>query len=113
LLQEKIQCGEIFFLVYSVDDKASFIIIDEYFSNIKRNCIKNKPHIILLGSQLNGEEFRKISIQEGKEKAQKFGADFFENSIEKNFNDTQNFEEDILSLKAKKKRSKSPTCQIS
>jgi len=66
-------------VVYDITNKSSFDNVDE-FINIFKKEINNSYSIILIGNKSDAEKERKVSKEEGKEKAKKYNIDFLETS---------------------------------
>ena len=76
-----------YLLVYSVDDKESFLKITDFYNLIIENKKRLEIPILLVGNKcdLNGPE-RKVSKQEGEELASNLKIDFLEVSAKTNEN---------------------------
>lgn len=70
-------------VVYSIDNRSSFVSIDKWIEGI-RNEVDHKPEIYLLGNKSDLQDNRKVSFIEGKEKANEIGARFLEVSAKEN-----------------------------
>ena len=79
-------------LVYDITNPKSFENLDKWLSDLKTNG-EEKISIILLGNKSDLEEERKITTEQGKEKAEFYKLAFMEtsalngNNIEKAFNE--------------------------
>ena len=79
-------------IVYDITNLKSFENIDKWLSDLKTNG-EDKLSIILLGNKSDLEEERKVTTEQGKEKAQFYKLAFMEtsalngNNIEKAFTD--------------------------
>lgn len=77
-------------LVYDITKRQSFFNIEKWLKEVKANsdahCI-----IILIGNKCDLEIMRKVTINEGKELAQKNGLFFMETSAKDNINVEQAF----------------------
>ena len=79
-------------LVYDITNPKSFENLDKWLSDLKTNGDDNIS-IVLLGNKSDLEEERKITIEQGKEKAQFYKLAFMEtsalngNNIDKAFNE--------------------------
>ena len=79
-------------LVYDITNPKSFENLDKWLSDLKTNG-EEKISIILLGNKTDLEEERKITTEQGKEKAEFYKLAFIEtsalngNNIEKAFNE--------------------------
>lgn len=69
-----------FIVVYSISDKASFIIAVDTLKNIRFGENKNQP-IILVGNKSDLVRKRSISREEGRSIAIKYGCKFVETSV--------------------------------
>ena len=81
-------------LVYAIDDKNSFIDLDQWLSKINETTDLSKKPIIIVGNKADVEnEKREVTFEEGKNYADSKGYKFYETSaktgqnIEKAFND--------------------------
>jgi GTPase SAR1 family protein len=75
------------FVVYDITDKNSFINTKKYFNAIEEFC-DFKPVVILIGNKtdLDINNNRKVSFEEGDRLAKDKGFTFFETSAKKNIN---------------------------
>ena len=79
-------------LVYNISDEQSFQDIEHWMKNVKE-LIEDKLPIILIGNKIDLYDERKVSIEEGQEKAREYGIPFYEtscktgNNINKCFNE--------------------------
>ena len=67
-----------FFIVYDITNISSFENVDKWFEDAKK--VKDDAIFILIGNKIDDEKNRKISLEKGKEKAQKLNCSFFEAS---------------------------------
>lgn len=79
-------------LVYDITNPKTFENVDKWLSDLKTNA-EEKISVVLVGNKTDLEGDRKISIEQGKEKAELFKLAFIEtsalngNNIEKAFNE--------------------------
>ena len=79
-------------LVYDITNPKSFENLDKWLSDLKSNG-EDKVSVILIGNKSDLENERKITLEQGKEKAEFFKIAFMEtsalngNNIEKAFNE--------------------------
>jgi small GTP-binding protein len=66
-------------LMYSIIDDVSFAEVDHWYSTLRENC-PVLPVIYLCGNKIDLENDRKVSMEEGKEKADSIGVTFYEMS---------------------------------
>lgn len=86
--------GQGFIIIYSIDSIESFKDIELYINQIQKiKNIENIP-IIVVGNKCDKEDQRFVSREEGREKANKHNALFFETSA----NDFINIEETFIEL---------------
>ncbi|KAJ5069999.1 ras gtpase [Anaeramoeba ignava] len=91
---------ELFIYVYSITDKSSYKDIFRYYFERVEKIKENHPKI-LIGNKSDLTMKRKVSIEEGKELANKLNCKFIETSAKTNENINQLFYE-IISLKIQK-----------
>ena len=85
-------------LLYNITDRESFDNLNSWLTEIKRNSDKNLC-LILVGTNCDLENERKVTYQEGKDFATKNGIKFIEVSAKNNINVKEAFDillEDIL-----------------
>ena len=79
-------------LVYDITNPKTFENVDKWLSDLKTNA-EEKISVVLVGNKTDLESDRKISLEQGKEKAELFKLAFIEtsalngNNIEKAFNE--------------------------
>jgi len=79
-------------LVYDITNPKTFENVDKWLSDLKTNA-EEKISVVLVGNKTDLESERKISLEQGKEKAELFKLAFIEtsalngNNIEKAFNE--------------------------
>ncbi|KAJ3228319.1 GTP-binding protein [Clydaea vesicula] len=71
------------FIVYDVTDRKSFESLNEWKRNVEKLSTKDVT-VILIGNKCDMESDRKISIEEGRAKANEFNCNFFETSSKNN-----------------------------
>lgn len=73
--------------IYGIDERASFIIVEEFY----RNAMRTKGELwlnsfgfprVLVGNHCDRGSSREVSTQEGTQLARKLGCDFVEVSVE-------------------------------
>lgn len=72
-------------IVYDVTSLASFSHIDSWITEVEKNC-HDKIDLLLVGNKADLESERKISQEEGKEKAKALNVDFLETSAKDKIN---------------------------
>ncbi|KAK8812247.1 hypothetical protein WA158_007481 [Blastocystis sp. Blastoise] len=65
--------------VYSIDNRKSFETVEEWIKDAYKNANKNIC-VTVVGNKCDLESERKVTTQEGKDLAKKYGAHFFETS---------------------------------
>ena len=91
-------------LVYNITDLESFENLNYWLYEIEKNAPKD-VYKILVGNKCDIKNERKISIEQGKEFAQKYGMKFFETSAKNATNVTEGFctmIKDIININCKK-----------
>ncbi|KAJ5069998.1 ras gtpase [Anaeramoeba ignava] len=88
---------ELFIYVYSITDRNSYKEIFHYYNSIKKYKSENHPKV-LIGNKSDLTMKRAISIEEGKELANKLNCKFIETSAKNGENINQLFYE-IISFK--------------
>ena len=100
-------------LLYNITDRESFDNLNSWLTEIKRNSDKNLC-LILVGTNCDLENERKVTYQEGKDFATKNGIKFIEVSAKNNINVKEAFDillEDILNTLSKE-NNKNKKCNI-
>jgi len=93
-------------LTYAIDDRRSFESIDKWMFEIKRSAPKDVA-VVLVGTKLDLESERTVSLEEGKMMAEKHNIKFFEASSKDNVNVGKVFEtlaKDIKDVQERKER---------
>ena len=73
-------------IIYDITNKNSFDEIENYFiPKIKEKCKENIP-VLIIGNKIDMNDNRKVSTEEGKELASKYGFIFNETSSIENLN---------------------------
>ena len=86
-------------LLYDITNENSFQSVNKWMESIKE-AAGEKICVILIGNKCDLEKERKVSKEEGEEKAKQFNLPFFETSCKEGININKVFEkiaEDILS----------------
>ena len=65
------------FVVYDITNRNSFDNVDYWIKNLKDSSGENS-HVVIIGNKCDLKNQRKISKEQGEEKAKKFKADFIE-----------------------------------
>ncbi|KAI8354124.1 ras-like protein 1 [Choanephora cucurbitarum] len=78
--EQYMRSGEGFLLVYSITSRMSFDEIDGFFQQISRVKDKDRFPMVLVANKCDLEMDRQVSIQEGKDLADKYGCHFVETS---------------------------------
>ena len=95
-------------LLYDITDRESFESLNSWLIDIEKNTKKDVCKI-LIGTNFDLENDRKVTYQEGKEFATKNGMKFIEVSVENNININEAFDillEDIMNKISNKKEKK-------
>ena len=95
-------------LLYNITDRESFESLNSWLIDIEKNASKNICKI-LVGTNCDLEDERKVTYQEGKEFATKNGMKFIEVSVKNNINVNEAFDillEDIWNNISNKKEKK-------
>ncbi|KAK8809870.1 hypothetical protein WA158_000813 [Blastocystis sp. Blastoise] len=66
-------------VVYAIDDRRSFEIVEDSIKDVYNRANKNIC-VTLVGNKCDLESERKVTTQEGKDLAKKYGAHFYETS---------------------------------
>src|SRR3990167_7420223 len=102
-------------LVYSITNLSTFEYIEAHFQRqIVRNKLLEKAYtIFLVGCKCDLEHRRKVSLQEGKELASKYGWAFYETSALLGHNTSDVFVDMVASIiekRCEKSKRKSSSC---
>jgi len=99
MMENWINEGNAFVLVYAINDLASFQRITAKRERILK--VKEKPNVpmILLGNKCDLESERVVSFDEGSKLSQKWGSKFLETSAKEKINVDESFYELIRSLR--------------
>ena len=73
-------------LVYDVTSKESFLSIERWLQEIKKNCANTIYKIVLVGNKDDNPNLKKISTEEASEFAMEMGIPLFETSAKENIN---------------------------
>ena len=85
------------FIVYDITNEATFKNVDKWFEKKKKEASKDVS-IILVGNKCDLENERKISKEQGKEKAKNFNCPFFETSALSKINIDDIFKEIVNNI---------------
>ena len=85
------------FIVYDITNEATFKNVDKWFEQAKKEASKDVS-IILVGNKCDLENERKISKEQGKEKAKNFNCPFFETSALSKINIDDIFKEIVNNI---------------
>jgi len=79
-------------IVYDITNKSTFENVDKWINDFRMKCDDNSS-IIIVGNKSDKEDERKVTIEEGEEKAKKYNLAFFETSAKdgKNVEDAFKF----------------------
>ena len=77
-------------LVYDITDIESFKNLNYWIFEIEKNASKN-AYKILIGNKCDMESERKVTVEQGKDLAAKYGMEFFEASAKKSINVSKSF----------------------
>ena len=66
-------------IVYDITNYSSFESVDRWINEFRMKSDENSA-IVLVGNKNDNEELRKVTIEEGEEKAKKYNLGFFETS---------------------------------
>ena len=100
-------------LLYNITNRESFDSLNSWLTEIKKNANQNLS-LILVGTNCDLENERKVTYQEGKDFATKNGIKFIEVSAKNNINVKEAFDillEDILNTLSNGKN-KNKKCNI-
>ena len=92
-------------LLYNITNRESFDSLNSWLTEIKKNANQNLS-LILVGTNCDLENERKVTYQEGKDFARKNGIKFIEVSAKNNINVKEAFDillEDILNTLSNEK----------
>ena len=100
-------------LLYNITNRESFDSLNSWLTEIKKNANQNLS-LILVGTNCDLEDKRKVTYKEGKDFARKNGIKFIEVSAKNNINVKEAFDillEDILNTLSNK-NNKNKKCNI-
>jgi GTPase SAR1 family protein len=81
IFDQALRCGQGFIVVYDITDRNSFLKVDHYIKKIYDQTEEINIPIMLVGNKCDLKSDRNVSIEEGKEKAEKYqNVKFFETS---------------------------------
>ena len=72
-------------IVYDISNYNSFESVDRWINEFRMKSDENSA-IVLVGNKNDNEELRKVTIEEGEEKAKKYNLGFFETSAKEGKN---------------------------
>ena len=72
-------------IVYDITNYSSFESVDRWINEFRMKSDENSA-IVLVGNKNDNEELRKVTIEEGEEKAKKYNLGFFETSAKEGKN---------------------------
>ena len=78
--------GDGFVLVYSIENKGSFLAIGSHKDSIETIRPEGQVALILAGNKCDLVDQRAVTKEEGQELAKEYGIDFFETSAAKRIN---------------------------
>ena len=78
-------------MVYDITDSETFENLNSWLMEIEKNASKD-VYKILVGNKCDMESDRKVTVEQGKEFAQKYKMQFFETSAKNSINVQQAFE---------------------
>ena len=78
-------------MVYDITDSETFENLNSWLMEIEKNASKD-VYRILVGNKCDMESDRKVTVEQGKEFAQKYKMQFFETSAKNSINVQQAFE---------------------
>lgn len=81
LLNYWIQFGQAFVLVYAINDRESFTILEDKRDKILKMKRDEMSPIAIVGNKCDLESQRVISTEEASAQAKKWGCSFFETSV--------------------------------
>ena len=96
LIPSYIKDCQVAVIVYDITNKMSFDNVDEWYNSIKNESLENVK-IGLLGNKVDCDG-RKVSAEEGKSKADKYGMSFYECSAKTGENLTLFFKQILEAL---------------
>ena len=97
--EQYMRSGEGFLLVYSITSRMSFDEIDGFFQQISRVKDKDRFPMVLVANKCDLEMDRQVSIQEGKDLADKYGCHFVETSAKMRINVDTAFHEVVRDIR--------------
>jgi len=92
-----------FMLVYSVTDRNSFDKLGDFWDDLlKTKGGKDKVIVCLCGNKCDMEDSRVVKREEGKERADSYGAVFLETSAKSNTNVSEAFDTLVRTMRERK-----------
>ena len=101
-----INFGEGFLLVFAINDRESFEILDKKRARILKVKFDKPCPIVMVGNKLDLNNDRKVSFPEAKKKADDWGIEYIETSAQTNFNCKEAFEKLVCKIVEEKKSQK-------
>lgn len=97
---EKLDCiigyADVFLVLYSVTDRASFQEAGKIVKYIRRHRTLDSSSIVIAGTKTDLEHFRTVRETDGSRLTYSLNCGFYEISISENYGDTMNMFNDIL-----------------
>lgn len=88
--------ADIFLVLYSITDRASFQEAGKIVKYIRRHRTLDSSSIIIVGTKTDLEHFRKVRETDGSRLTYSLNCGFFEISISEDYRETMNMFNDIL-----------------
>lgn len=112
--------GEGFLLVYAIDMRSTFEELENFYLDICRAQDDDDVPIVICGNKCDlPDSERKVTAEEGRAMAEKWGCHFFETSAKEEINTREAFFQVVQAIKAKQgknpqgdTRKKKRFCQI-
>lgn len=101
-----INFGEGFLLVFAINDRESFDLLDKTRARIFKVKVDKPCPIVMVGNKLDLNNDRKVSFPEAKKKADEWGIEYIETSAQTNFNCKESFEKLISRVVDERKNQK-------
>ena len=108
-----ISFGDVFLLVFAINDKTTFEAIKGKYNRILKWKHNVKWPILLVGNKVDLENDREVTYADAKQLADSWGIEYMETSAKNNFNCKEAFEKLAQQIvKSKSSRPKSGSCCI-
>lgn len=91
MLDSWINNSEAFILVYAIDDRESFEVVQRRYERIIKNKVGQKPPVIVAANKCDLEGRRVVNKQEGEDLAKSWDVNFLEVSALLKINVTETF----------------------